>query len=114
MDKLGNQSPQQAERHENKAQDAPKIPGSPDIILRDKKVAIFVHGCFWHKCPKCYREPKSNKEYWLPKIKRNVRRDERNAAMLRRGGWKVVKLWEHEINGSRQFNSILLNRMKPL
>lgn len=75
----------------------PALPGSPDIALKDAKVAIFVDGCFWHKCPKCYREPSSNREYWLPKIEANVRRDRRNSLALKRSGYAVIRLWEHEI-----------------
>jgi DNA mismatch endonuclease (patch repair protein) len=75
----------------------PKIAGSPDIVLKDSKTAVFIHGCFWHKCPKCYREPKSKREYWVPKIDRNVKRDRKNASTLRKAGWKVVRVWEHDI-----------------
>ena len=60
-------------------------------------IAIFVDGCFWHACPKCYVEPKSNKDYWLTKIERNVRRDSKISEHLIEGGWKVIRFWEHEI-----------------
>ncbi len=76
----------------------PKINGSPDLILQNKRLAVFLNGCFWHKCKKCYKEPKSNKVYWIPKINRNVSRDKENALALRRNGWKVVSLWEHQVN----------------
>ncbi len=75
----------------------PKIDGSPDVVLKDKKVAIFLHGCFWHKCPICYVEPKTRKNYWLPKIQKNVDRDKNNKKLLRRNGFKTLILWEHEI-----------------
>jgi len=75
----------------------PKIKGSPDITFKESRKAVFIHGCFWHKCPKCYKEPKSNIEYWLPKIKRNVARDKENIKQLEKAGWKVVIIWEHEI-----------------
>jgi DNA mismatch endonuclease (patch repair protein) len=75
----------------------PKINGSPDIILSDKKIAVFLHGCFWHKCPIHYIEPKTKREYWLPKIERNALRDKRNIKILRKKGYKVVRIWEHEI-----------------
>lgn len=83
----------------------PKLPGNPDILLKDTKTAIFLHGCFWHKCPKCYKAPKSNKEYWLPKIQRNVDRDKKNAKILKSQGYTVIVVWEHEIKGD--FNSVL-------
>ena len=75
----------------------PKIPGSPDIIIPDKKIAIFLHGCFWHRCPKHYKEPKSNRKYWLPKIDKNAERDKKNIRLLKNSGWKVVRIWEHEL-----------------
>ena len=75
----------------------PDVEGHPDIILKRRKVAVFLHGCFWHKCPKCYKEPKTDKKYWLPKIEKNVKRDKRNLKLLRKEGYKVVKLWEHQI-----------------
>ncbi|MBI2675766.1 MAG: DNA mismatch endonuclease Vsr [Candidatus Aenigmarchaeota archaeon] len=75
----------------------PKIEGSPDLILKDRKVVIFLDSCFFHKCPKCYREPQTNRDYWLPKIQRNVNRDRRNTIILKKGGWKVIRIWEHEI-----------------
>ncbi|TKJ18830.1 MAG: very short patch repair endonuclease [Promethearchaeota archaeon Loki_b32] len=75
----------------------PKTRGSPDIILTDKKIAIFVHGCFWHKCPRCFKKPKSKKTYWLPKLEKNIKRDRLNTNILKRNGWRVVKFWEHQI-----------------
>ena len=65
----------------------PKISGSPDIILTDKKAAIFTHGCFWHKCRRHYRSPLSNKKYWDDKIKKNVKRDKENIAKLKKAGF---------------------------
>lgn len=73
------------------------LPGKPDIAFKKKKIAIFIDGCFWHKCPICYVEPKSNSEYWLSKIKMNVLRDENNQDKLEAMGWKVIRIWEHEI-----------------
>lgn len=74
----------------------PNIEGKPDIILKDSKTAIFLHGCFWHKCPKCWIEPKSNRKYWIPKIESNVKRDKKNRALLKKCGWNVAVLWEHQ------------------
>jgi DNA mismatch endonuclease (patch repair protein) len=70
------------------------LPGTPDIIVPASKVAVFVHGCFWHACPKHYRPAKTRTEYWLPKIARNKARDARNARALRRLGWAVLTIWE--------------------
>ena len=88
----------------------PKIEGSPDIILKDKKIAIFLHGCFWHKCQKCFKKPKTNKKYWLPKIERNVDRDNENKSILKSKGYKVIILWEHEIK--KDFNLSIKNIWK--
>jgi len=75
----------------------PILPGSPDILLNKSNTAIFLHGCFWHKCPKCFIKPKTNKKYWLPKIENNVKRDRKNNKVLKQGGFKVVRIWEHQI-----------------
>ncbi len=69
----------------------------PDITFVSKKIAIFVDGCFWHKCPECYVEPKSNVEFWRKKIKRNVARDEKDSRILKDSGWNVIRIWEHEL-----------------
>ena len=75
----------------------PKIKGNPDFANRKKKIAIFVHGCFWHKCPKHYQEPASNKDYWVPKIERNLSKDKENKMILKNHGYKTITIWEHEI-----------------
>ena len=88
----------------------PSIKGSPDIILKDTKTAVFLHGCFWHKCPKCYIKPKTNKKYWLPKIENNVKRDRKNNKILKQDGFKVIRIWEHEIK--KDFKKILNRLLK--
>ena len=75
-----------------------KINGKPDIAFSRKKLAIFVDGCFWHCCPKHCRMPKSNKSYWHSKIKRNILNAEEKDKMLKAQGWKILHIWEHEIN----------------
>ena len=62
-----------------------------------RRICIFVDGCFWHRCPKCYKEPKSNKDYWLPKIEKNVHRDKEQNKYLKKNGWVVIRVWEHEL-----------------
>lgn len=78
----------------------PNIEGGPDIILTDYKIAVFLDGCFWHTCPKCKgnKRPSSNKNYWIPKINKTIKRDNENATKLRKNGCKVLRFWEHEIN----------------
>jgi DNA mismatch endonuclease, patch repair protein len=71
------------------------LPGTPDIVLPVRGVAVFVHGCFWHGCPWHYTEPRNNRRWWREKIARNKARDRRKAAMLRRQGWRVMTVWEH-------------------
>ncbi|MBI5355312.1 MAG: very short patch repair endonuclease [Candidatus Aenigmarchaeota archaeon] len=68
-----------------------------DIAFPKKKVAIFVDGCFWHQCPWHSHLPKSNKRYWVPKLKRNVERDKRKNNAIKKEGWKVVRVWEHSL-----------------
>lgn len=70
----------------------------PDIVMVSRKTVIFLDGCFWHKCPKCFKAPKSRKEYWGPKIARNVERDRMQTEFLKKNGWKVIRIWEHEVN----------------
>ncbi len=73
----------------------PKIPGNPDIIIGE--FAVFVNGCFWHKCPSCFRMPKTNTEYWEMKINKNAERDKKNIEILEFKGYIVKTVWEHEI-----------------
>jgi len=73
-----------------------RLPDKPDLVLPDLNVAIFVHGCFWHGCPRCYTEPKRNRKWWRQKIANNRKRDRRKAAQLRRLGYSVITLMEHD------------------
>ena len=75
-----------------------RLPGTPDIVLRKYKTAIFVNGCFWHKhdCPR-FVWPSSNQDYWRPKILRNVERDNQSCKELESLGWKVITVWECEL-----------------
>ena len=77
-----------------------KLPGKPDIVLPSYKVAIFVDGCFWHRCPEHGSIPKSNRAFWDQKIRRNVERDKEVNYLLEHDGWKVIRVWEHDIKQS--------------
>jgi len=78
-----------------------KAPGRPDIAYPGRKVAIFVHGCFWHRCPKCNPPlPKSNQDYWGPKFEQNRERDQRKIRDLEAAGWRVLVVWECELKRS--------------
>ncbi len=68
-----------------------------DIAFPGKKVAVFVDGCFWHSCPIHGRIPKSNIEYWKPKLERNVERAKEKDSRLEQSGWAVLHFWEHDI-----------------
>ena len=70
------------------------IPGRPDFSFRKQKVALFVDGCFWHGCPRCFRLPKQNRAFWKAKIEGNRRRDWSVNGRLRRLGWKVMRVRE--------------------
>lgn len=72
-----------------------KVPGRPDITFVGRRVAVFVHGCFWHGCPYCQpARPKSNSSFWQQKLERNRARDARKERELRKDGWRVVTVWE--------------------
>lgn len=74
-----------------------RLTGKPDFVFTTQKVAVFVDGCFWHGCPKHCRMPKSNRGYWKPKITGNQARDALVNLTLRRAGWRVLRVWEHEL-----------------
>jgi DNA mismatch endonuclease (patch repair protein) len=75
-----------------------KIPGRPDIVFTKKKVAIFINGCFWHRCPTCNLPlPKTNTGFWSQKFSRNQTRDKLKIEALENLGWKVLVIWECEI-----------------
>ena len=86
-----------------------KLPGKPDMVIPKKRVVVFVDGCFWHKCPRCYKKPASNTEYWTKKIRYNISKDKRINNRLKKTGWKVIRIWEHEIvlNRETYINKIL-------
>lgn len=76
-----------------------KVPGSPDIVFPKRKIAIFVNGCFWHRCPTCNLPlPKSNTEFWETKFKRNIERDQIKIKRLEELSWTVLVIWECSIN----------------
>jgi DNA mismatch endonuclease (patch repair protein) len=75
-----------------------KIPGKPDMAFVSKKTAIFVHGCFWHRCPNCsYELPKTNSAFWQSKFEKNIVRDKRKSKDIESLGWNVLTVWECEI-----------------
>lgn len=87
-----------------------KAPGKPDIAFPGKKIAIFLNGCFWHRCPKCNLSlPKNNQDFWKNKFARNVERDQEKIASLKSQNWGVLVIWECELkqNMDEQINRVL-------
>src|SRR6266700_1141377 len=74
-----------------------ELPGSPDIVFSRQRIAVFVDGCFWHGCPAHGVQPKTNHKFWQEKIEGNRVRDKRNRTALKKQGWKVIRVWEHEL-----------------
>ena len=73
------------------------LPGRPDLVLGSSRLAVFVDGCFWHGCPQHYVRPRSRARFWAEKLRRNVRRDCEQHLELVSLGWRVLRLWEHEV-----------------
>lgn len=74
-----------------------KLPGQPDLVFPGGKVAVFVDGCFWHQCPEHFQWPKTRAKFWKNKIARNVERDGEITDHLKKLGWTVLRIWEHEL-----------------
>ncbi len=86
------------------------LPGRPDIVFSRKKIAIFVHGCFWHRCPLCMaRTPRTHEEFWKAKFTRNAERDEEVLKDLKTLGWTTMVVWECEV---RKDVGSIVNRIK--
>lgn len=97
------------------------LPGSPDLVLPKYRVAIFVHGCFWHRHEGCKyaTAPVSNAERWQLKFNANIERDARKESMLRAAGWRVMVVWECELRRTpevrlRQLVSDITSKADPL
>ncbi len=87
------------------------LPGKPDMVFPVHRSVIFIHGCFWHQHPdrscKDARPPKSNTDYWLPKLARNRARDAENVAALLAEGWRVLTIWECQIRDEAALKQLL-------
>jgi DNA mismatch endonuclease (patch repair protein) len=85
-----------------------KAPGRPDIAYPGRRIAIFVNGCFWHRCPTCEPStPKSNAEFWERKFALNAERDSRKVRELEAAGWTVLTAWECEVRSGDALRPIL-------
>lgn len=74
-----------------------RLPGKPDLVFPAAKLVVFVDGCFWHGCPVHGTSPKSNRDYWTAKLRRNMERDAEVTRALGEEGWRVLRFWEHEV-----------------
>jgi len=85
------------------------LPGNPDVVMPGRKLALFVHGCFWHghDCARGSRVPKQNRDYWVAKVARNVARDARSAESLAALGWGVETIWECELKDAAALDARL-------
>ena len=92
------------------------LPGKPDLVFPSRRKIIFVHGCFWHQHtdPACKisRRPQSNRDYWLPKLERNVERDAEHQARLVNLGWNVLVLWECEVESDSRIHDRIREFLK--
>jgi DNA mismatch endonuclease (patch repair protein) len=85
-------------RLKNWRKNADDMVGKPDVVFSQEHIAIFIDGCFWHGCPHCDRKlPQTNREYWERKIHRNIELAKQYNRKLKKAGWKVLRIWEHEI-----------------
>jgi len=86
----------------------PEIYGKPDFANFNKKVVIFIDGCFWHKCSKCFVAPKTKSRFWANKINGNVLRDKEINLNYYYAGWKIIRIWEHLLNKNPTLNYNLI------
>jgi DNA mismatch endonuclease (patch repair protein) len=76
------------------------LPGRPDLVFSRARIAVFVDGCFWHRCPQHGTVPRNNRDWWLAKLDANVERDHRQVDELETAGWTVLRFWEHDDVGA--------------
>lgn len=74
-----------------------KFPGRPDLFFSSRKLVVFIDGCFWHNCPLHCQVPQTNQLFWQKKLSKNKERDEKVRRTLESEGWRVLRIWEHEI-----------------
>lgn len=82
--------------------------GKPDIVLKKHEIVIFIDSCFWHGCKKHCRIPTARKEYWIPKIERNKKRDRQVVRHYRKEGWKIFRVWEHQIKKEDKLEEVFI------
>ncbi len=92
-----------------------RLPGRPDVVFPREHIAVFVDGCFWHRCPEHQTKPAANSEFWEEKLSGNVDRDRRTDAQLKAEAWTVMRIWEHEVEegaeaAARKVREVVLER----
>ncbi|WP_139858505.1 very short patch repair endonuclease [Bradyrhizobium ivorense] len=87
------------------------LPGTPDLLFTSRRLAVFVHGCFWHRHPRCPKASAPSSEFWATKFKSNVARDRRVEKELRALGWDVIVIWECETKKSETLARILTTKI---
>jgi DNA mismatch endonuclease, patch repair protein len=91
-----------------------QVMGRPDFIWPKKKIAVFIDGCFWHGCPKCFQMPKNNRKFWAEKIAGNKKRDMKVNKELRKKGWRVIRIWEHSLEKESSARRVIIQMEKWL
>ncbi len=89
---------------------SPGLPGCPDLVFPARRKVIFVNGCFWHKHIGCKRVriPNTNRDYWVAKLERNFQRDQRNIGLLEANAWKVMVVWECQLQDMASIADLLV------
>jgi DNA mismatch endonuclease (patch repair protein) len=87
-----------------------RVFGKPDFVFPRAKLVVFVDGCFWHQCPRHSKVPASNADFWLRKLERNKKRDRLVNRVLKKDGWRVIRIWEHEL--SRKHEVVVARRIQ--
>jgi DNA mismatch endonuclease (patch repair protein) len=90
------------------------LPGKPDFAFPLNHLAIFIDGCFWHGCPRCYRLPDDNRRYWQIKVLSNRRRDKARTRELRSRNWRVLRFWEHSLKSDAARSRVLAKLLEAL
>lgn len=91
------------------------LAGKPDVVFEKERLTIFIDGCFWHGCPQCHKKlPQTNREYWSRKINRNIALAKSTNRQLRKEGWFVIRIWEHEIRSPIRMEKIKLKIKQAL
>ena len=87
--------------------------GKPDFVFPKKNLVVFVDGCFWHNCPTHASLPATNVEFWQEKLRRNHERDRRVNTELRRAGWRILRVWQHELKNPHKIVQRINQNLSP-